>query len=75
MSPTVFCLYRQKTVGITSYIAGDWDETDIWECFLSLRVTSSYMQLDLLRSPRDCDLRSNFEFDLSRSCHICFDAH
>ena len=56
-------------------IAGDWDEIEIWEWSLSLRDTSSYMQLDLLRSPRDCDLRSNFDFDLSRSCHICFDAH
>ena len=32
------------------------------------------MQYDLLGSPRDLDLRSNFDLDLSRSCYTCFDA-
>ena len=27
------------------------------------------MQYDLLGSPRDLDLRSNFDLDLSRSCY------
>ena len=29
------------------------------------------MQYDLLGSPRDLDLRSNFDLDLSRSCYTC----
>ena len=33
------------------------------------------MQYDLLGSPRDLDLRSNFDLDLSRSCYTFFDAY
>ena len=32
------------------------------------------MQYDLLGSPLDLDLRSNFDLDLSRSCYTCFHA-
>ena len=42
---------------------------------LSYGDVSIHMQLDLLRSPHDLDLRSNFDFDLSRSSHTCFNAY
>ena len=42
-------------------------------CF-SHQDASKHMQYDLLGSPRDLDLRSNFDLDLSRSCYTCFDA-
>ena len=35
---------------------------------------SNDMQHDLFGSPRDLGLRSNIDFDISRSFHICFDA-
>ena len=42
-------------------------------CF-SHQDASINVQCDLLRSPRDLDLRSSFDLDLSRSCYTCFDA-
>ena len=42
-------------------------------CF-SHQDSSIHMLYDLLGSPRDLDLRSNFDLDLSRSCYTCFDA-
>ena len=42
-------------------------------CF-SHQDASIHTQYDLLGSPRDLDLRSNFDLDLSRSCYTCLDA-
>ena len=42
---------------------------------LSRRDASINMQIDLLMPPHDLELRSNFNFDLSRSYYIRFDAH
>ena len=41
---------------------------------LSYQGASTDMQHDLVGSPRDLDLRSNFDLDFSRSPCICFDA-
>ena len=40
----------------------------------SWQDASTDMQHDLLGSPRDLDLRSNFDLDLSRSPYTCFDS-
>ena len=42
-------------------------------CF-SHQDASRHMEYDLLGSPRDLDLSSNFDLALSRSCYTCFDA-
>ena len=42
-------------------------------CF-SLQDASIHMQHDLLGSPRDLDLGSNLDLDLSGSCYTCVDA-
>ena len=50
-------------------------ETWEWSHCVSLIKTHRYIcNIDLLGSPRDHDLRSNFDLDLSRSCCTCFDA-
>ena len=43
-------------------------------CF-SHQDASIHMQYDLLGSPRDLDLRSNFDLHLSRSYYTFVDAH
>ena len=45
-----------------------------WSHCVSLIKTHRVMQYDLLESPRDLDMRSNFDLDLSRSYYTCFDA-
>ena len=42
-------------------------------CF-SHQEASIHMQYDLLESPRDLDLRSSFDLDLSRPYYTFFDA-
>ena len=42
---------------------------------VSMCLSRQYASTDMqLASSRDLDLRSNFDFDLSRSCYACFDA-
>ena len=64
-SPTVF-------VPITFVSERDRDVGVVPLCF-SHQDASSHMQHDLLGSPRDLDLRSNFNLDLSRSQCTWFD--
>ena len=51
----------------------DRDARVVSLCF-SHQDASIHIQYDLLGSPRDLDLRSNFDLDLSRSCYAFFDA-
>ena len=63
-SPTVFL---RKTF--------DPKEIETWEwshCVSSRRIDTYAIWPTW--SPRDLDLRSNFDLDLSRSCYTCFDA-
>ena len=64
-SPTVFCEYF--------WLRRDRDVRVVSLCF-SHQDASIHMQYDLLGSPRDLDLRTNFSLDLSRLCYTCLDA-
>ena len=41
----------------------------------SRKDASTHMQYDVLGSPRNLDLMSNCDFDLSKSAGMCFDAY
>ena len=63
---------RSPTVFANNYWSKrDTDVRVVSLCF-SHQDASIHMQYDLLGSPRDLDLRSNFDLDLSRSCYTCF---
>ena len=69
----------EVTLGHQPFFANNfWSKRDrdvrvVSLCF-SHQDASIHMQYDLLGSPRDLDLRSNFDLDLSRSYYTCFDA-
>ena len=61
-SPTVFFFAN------SFWFRRDRDVTVVSLCF-SHQDASIHMQYDLLGSPHDLDLMSNFDLDLSRSCY------